>query len=119
LLFAPSAAGAPQSFVRPMPPQAAAAPFVFSEPAPAGLLRPEEVLGSPTGRPRAGSLVSSERSLLGPEARTPAGGPGSSEHSLAASPGRSPGDAKRRGKVTRSDSCDGKMPEDSWLDICG
>lgn len=26
---------------------------------------------------------------------------------------------KRRERVTRSPSCDAKMPEDSWLDICG
>lgn len=30
-----------------------------------------------------------------------------------------PPPAKRRDKVTRSASCDSKMPEDAWLDVCG
>ena len=44
-----------------------------------------------------------------PEARRGAAGIGPPEASLP----------KRRERVTRSPSCDAKMPEDSWLDICG
>lgn len=93
LLFAPGS-GVRQSFVRPAPAEAPPAPFAFSRPRAAeqGLAQ-EASADAPSSSP---GLVPADPAARRPPARTGA-----------------------RDRVTRSASCDERMPENAWLDVCG
>ena len=98
-------------------------------PAP-GTLAPDPGAGSLFAPPSAGYRQTFSR----PQAASPPRQAASAMFEFEApapfpAPGARPGAAgllapeaplpKRRERVTRSPSCDSKMPEDSWLDICG
>jgi hypothetical protein len=95
-LLLPPLDGYRQTFARPeaapAPARPQTSPFLFEA---ATAVPPA---GAPATRVETGA----------PHARAPAG---------SVETGAPP--AKRRDRVTRSATCDGKMPEESWLDVCG